>query len=159
MNDGIVPGPWLRVTALAAGAAATAAVVSGATGGGVPHRLLAALAAPPLAALLCAALLAHRQLLVPALAASGAVALAAALPARGLHAGFAAAALAAVALVCSRTLGGERPARASWRDYVTLTKPRIMTLLLLTGACGMVVGERGQAARPRRQRGVRVIER
>ena len=33
--------------------------------------------------------------------------------------------------------------RAGVRDYVTLTKPRIMTLLLLTGACGMVVGARG----------------
>jgi protoheme IX farnesyltransferase len=33
--------------------------------------------------------------------------------------------------------------RASWRDYATLTKPRIMTLLLLTGFCGMVVGARG----------------
>jgi protoheme IX farnesyltransferase len=32
---------------------------------------------------------------------------------------------------------------APWRDYVTLTKPRIMSLLLLTGACGMVVGAGG----------------
>jgi protoheme IX farnesyltransferase len=31
----------------------------------------------------------------------------------------------------------------SWRDYVTLTKPRIMSLLLLTGACGMVGGAHG----------------
>jgi heme o synthase len=139
----LAPGPWLRATAVAAGAAAAAAVVSGATGAGAPHRVLAALAAPPLAALLCAALLAHRQLLVPALAATGAVALTATLPARGLHAGFAAAALAAVALVCSRTLAGERPARAPWRDYVTLTKPRIMTLLLLTGFCGLVAGAHG----------------
>ena len=36
--------------------------------------------------------------------------------------------------------------RASVRDYVTLTKPRIMTLLLLTGAAGMVVGARGLPA-------------
>ena len=33
--------------------------------------------------------------------------------------------------------------RASWRDYVTLTKPRIMALLLLTGAAGMVAGAQG----------------
>ena len=33
--------------------------------------------------------------------------------------------------------------RESIRDYVTLTKPRIMTLLLLTGFCGMVVGAGG----------------
>ena len=29
------------------------------------------------------------------------------------------------------------------RDYVTLTKPRIMSLLLITGACGMFVGAQG----------------
>jgi len=33
--------------------------------------------------------------------------------------------------------------RGSARDYLTLTKPRIMTLLLLTGLCGMLVGARG----------------
>jgi protoheme IX farnesyltransferase len=38
---------------------------------------------------------------------------------------------------------GEPVASASWRDYVTLTKPRIMTLLLLTGAAGMFVGAEG----------------
>ena len=32
---------------------------------------------------------------------------------------------------------------ASLRDYLTLTKPRIMTLLLLTGAAGMFVGAQG----------------
>jgi len=32
---------------------------------------------------------------------------------------------------------------ASWRDYVALTKPRIMTLLLLTGAAGMFAGAGG----------------
>lgn len=36
------------------------------------------------------------------------------------------------------------PARlAQWRDYLTLTKPRIMSLLLLTGLCGMFVGAHG----------------
>ncbi len=33
--------------------------------------------------------------------------------------------------------------RASWRDYLTLTKPRIMVLLLITGAGGLVVGAGG----------------
>ncbi len=32
---------------------------------------------------------------------------------------------------------------ASWRDYVTLTKPRIMSLLLITGLCAMFVGAGG----------------
>jgi len=30
-----------------------------------------------------------------------------------------------------------------WRDYITLTKPRIMSLLLITGAAGMFVGAEG----------------
>ena len=38
----------------------------------------------------------------------------------------------------------ERPTPlAATRDYLTLTKPRIMTLLLLTGAAGMFVGAQG----------------
>jgi heme o synthase len=32
----------------------------------------------------------------------------------------------------------------SWRDYVTLTKPRIMSLLLVTGACAMIAGAHGR---------------
>jgi protoheme IX farnesyltransferase len=37
------------------------------------------------------------------------------------------------------------PARRSarWRDYVTLTKPRIMSLLVLTAVCAMVAAARG----------------
>ena len=38
---------------------------------------------------------------------------------------------------------GERVPWGSWRDYVTLTKPRIMSLLLITGFCGMIAGARG----------------
>src|SRR2546430_3369679 len=38
---------------------------------------------------------------------------------------------------------GERVDAAPWRDYLTLSKPRIMSLLLLTGACGMIVGAEG----------------
>ncbi|MBA2358707.1 MAG: protoheme IX farnesyltransferase, partial [Actinobacteria bacterium] len=38
---------------------------------------------------------------------------------------------------------GDRPPAGALRDYVILTKPRIMTLLLLTGACGMFVGAGG----------------
>jgi heme o synthase len=35
------------------------------------------------------------------------------------------------------------PGLVPWRDYVALTKPRIMSLLLVTGFCGMIVGARG----------------
>ncbi len=31
----------------------------------------------------------------------------------------------------------------SWRDYITLTKPRIMSLLVLTAACAMIAGAGG----------------
>jgi heme o synthase len=41
------------------------------------------------------------------------------------------------------TLERGRTGSVAWRDYVTLTKPRIMSLLLLTGFCGMVAGARG----------------
>ncbi len=37
-------------------------------------------------------------------------------------------------------------ATASWRDYVTLTKPRIMSLLVLTSVCAMVAAAAGAPA-------------
>jgi len=46
-------------------------------------------------------------------------------------------------LTAAATLRGAPPPLASARDYLTLTKPRIMTLLLLTGAAGMFVGAQG----------------
>src|SRR5205085_5255020 len=55
----------------------------------------------------------------------------------------AAAAFAATLVAAAMTFRGERVPGGPARDYVTLTKPRIMTLLLLTGGCGMVVGARG----------------
>ena len=55
-------------------------------------------------------------------------------------------------------VSGARPllapaARATIGDYVTLTKPRIMSLLVLTAVCAMVAGARrgtgpGRPARP-----------
>jgi protoheme IX farnesyltransferase len=41
------------------------------------------------------------------------------------------------------TLRRARSVRIAWGDYVTLTKPRIMSLLLVTGFCAMVAGTRG----------------
>ena len=140
---GPAPGPWLRLTALAAAAGTLLAVVSGASHLGTTHRLLAALVAPPLAALVSAAWLSHRRLVPGALAGSALVAAAAALPGRGVHAGFAAAALAALAVVAVQAFRGERLPWGTWRDYVTLTKPRIMSLLLVTGFAGMIAGARG----------------
>ena len=139
----LTPGPWLRLTALAAAAACGAAVVSGALQLGAAHRGLAALALPPLVALVAAAWVAHRRLLVPALAALVAFLAAALVTPRPAHLVLAGLSLAAALVAAAWTFRGEPVASASWRDYVTLTKPRIMTLLLLTGAAGMFVGARG----------------
>jgi protoheme IX farnesyltransferase len=140
---GVAPGPWLRLTALVASAGTVLAVVSGASHLGTTHQLLAALVAPPLAALLVGAWLAHRKLVPGVLAASAFFTAAAALPGRGVHAVLAAGALAALLVVSAQSLRGEHVPWGSWRDYVSLTKPRIMTLLLITGFCGMIVGARG----------------
>jgi protoheme IX farnesyltransferase len=139
----VAPGPWLRLTALLAAAGTLLAVVSGAARLGTAHELLAALVAPPLAALVVSAWTAHRPLVPGALAASALFAAAAALPGNDAHAGFAAAALAALVLVAVQSFRGERVPWGTWRDYLTLTKPRIMSLLLVTGFCGMIAGARG----------------
>jgi heme o synthase len=131
----------MRLTGLAAAAATLLAVVSGATG--FEHRLLAALALPPLVALVLAGHLARPRLFVPSLVALALFGAAAVVPGEPLHATLAALAFAGALVAAAQTSRGERVAAGSWRDYATLTKPRIMTLLLLTGACGMVVGARG----------------
>jgi heme o synthase len=138
-----VPGPWLRLTALAGAAGTLLAVVSGASGLGAAHRLLAALALPPLAALVVAAWIAHRSLLPASLTAFVLFGVAALLTTEVLHVAAASAAFAAALVATAATLRGRPTPRAALRDYVTLTKPRIMSLLLLTGLCGMVVGARG----------------
>jgi protoheme IX farnesyltransferase len=150
--SGRPPGPWLRLTALAASAAALLAVVSGAAQLGTAHRVLAALAGPPLAALLVAAWLSHRRLLRPVLATCVAFAAAGAAiqASRDLHLALASIALASALVTTALTFRpsdtsslGVRGLREQWRDYLALTKPEIMSLLLLTGFCGMIVGARG----------------
>ena len=140
---GVAAGPWLRLTALAASAGTLLAVISGASHLGTTHQLLAALVVPPLAALIVAAWLAHRELVPGVLAAAALFTAAAALPGRGVHATLAAFTLAALLVVTAQSLRGERVPWGAWRDYVALTKPRIMSLLLITGFCGMIVGARG----------------
>jgi protoheme IX farnesyltransferase len=139
----VAPGPWLRLTALLASAGTVLAVASGASHLGATHRLLAALVAPPLAALLVSAWLAHRDLVPAVLAAASLFAAAAAWPGRNAHALLAALSLAALLVVTAQSLRGEHVPWGTWRDYVTLTKPRIMSLLLITGFCGMIAGARG----------------
>jgi len=141
------PGPWLRLTAVFAGLATLLAVVSGAASLGAAHRVLAALALPPLLALVVAAVLVHRRLLVPSVSALVLFGIAALVTAPALHLALAAVAFAATLILAASTYRGEPAPRASWRDYVTLTKPRIMSLLLITGLCAMFVGAQG-APRP-----------
>jgi protoheme IX farnesyltransferase len=137
------PGPWLRLTAVFAGFSTLLAVVSGAASLGAAHRVLAALALPPLLALLIAAVLVHRRLLVPAVGALVLFGIAALVTAPAPHLALAAVAFAATLVLAVATYRGEPAPHASWRDYVTLTKPRIMSLLLITGLCAMFVGAQG----------------
>jgi protoheme IX farnesyltransferase len=137
------PGAWLRLTALVASAGTLLAVVSGAAHLGTAHRLLAALVAPPLVALLVCAWIAHRRLVPAVLVSGGLFTAAALLPGRDVHAGLAALAFAASLVVTAQAFRGAPVPRASWREYLTLTKPRVMSLLLVTGFCGMIVGARG----------------
>jgi protoheme IX farnesyltransferase len=143
MRTELAPGPWLRLTALVAAGGTLLAVISGAEGLGTAHRLLAALVAPPLAALIVSAWYAHRRLVPATLAAAALFAGAAAVPSDHAHSGLAAFALAALVIVVAESFRGQPVPWGSWRDYVALTKPRIMSLLLITGFCGMIAGARG----------------
>jgi protoheme IX farnesyltransferase len=154
LDSGVRPGPWLRLTAAGASAATALVVASGALHLGGAHRALALVALAPMAAMALAARFAHPHLrrpwmialglLLVEIALGGAVAVVSPSPAlHWLHVGVAALALAAAVAGTAATLRGDPAAAAPWRDYVTLTKPRVMSLLLWTGACGMFVGERG----------------
>jgi protoheme IX farnesyltransferase len=140
------PGVPLRLTAIAAAGAALLAVVSGTLGAGTPHRVLAALALPPLLAVGAAALVAHRRLVAPSGVSLALLSGAALVTSRAAHVGLAALALAGAVVLAAATCRGARVERGALRDYITLTKPRIMSLLLVTGACGMFVGARGALA-------------
>jgi heme o synthase len=135
-------GPWLRLCGVGASAAVGLVVASGELG--ITHRVLVAVALPLLAALVLGAWFAHRAVFGVALAAL--VLFLAAIASwwlRPLHLALAAVAFAATVLTTARLYRGARPAPVAWRDYVSLTKPRIMSLLLLTGAAGMFVGAQG----------------
>ncbi|MFL5955685.1 MAG: heme o synthase [Gaiellaceae bacterium] len=138
-------GAWARLTALLAVGGTALAVVSGAAGWGTAHRVLAAVALPPLAALAATAWVSARRLLPTALAALALFGLAALLTAPGVHLAVAALAFATTVALGVQVFRGHA-VQGPWRDYVTLTKPRIMSLLLLTGAAGVFVGARGVPA-------------
>jgi len=139
-------GVWARATAVAAVAGTALAVVSGAAGWATAHRLLAALALPPLVALVVLAWTSVRPLLPAAVAALALFGLAALVTGPRLHLAAAAAAFAATCLLCMQVFRSWIGAGGAVRDYVTLTKPRVMSLLLLTGGAGAFVGAGGLPA-------------
>jgi protoheme IX farnesyltransferase len=101
--------------------------------------VLAAIALPPIAALVAASWVSARRFLAPSAVALVLFGLAALLTGRVVHLVFASLALAACAWTAAFTFRSS-VAPGPWRDYVTLTKPRIMSLLLLTGGAGFFVG-------------------
>jgi protoheme IX farnesyltransferase len=130
-----------RLLALGAVGGTGLAVVSGAAGWGTAHRVLAAVALPPLVALV----LSSRNLRPPALVAWGFFGVAAIMTGRDVHLAFAGLAFGATVFVAALAFRGHVE-NGPARDYVTLTKPRIMSLLLLTGGAGAFVGAGGTPA-------------
>src|SRR5579884_2092598 len=138
------PGVWTRLMALGAVHGTALAVVSGAAGWEPAHRLLAALALPWLVGLATVAWLSARRLLPATAAAAMAFGLAAAVTGRDAHLALATLAFASTALAAAQAFrGGTRAGAGALRDYVTLTKPRVMSLLLLTGGAAVFVGAGG----------------
>ncbi len=150
----ILPGTILRLTAIAGAVAVGLVVVSAVLELGTTHWGIALVALPLLVANVALGRLAYPALLRSSLAALAALLVAIALGgivawsgdatwAVALHVGGAAVALGLGLVVVLRALRGDAPPLAAPRDYLTLTKPRIMTLLLVTGAAGMFVGAQG----------------
>jgi heme o synthase len=138
-------GNWARLTALTAVAGTALAVISGAAGWDTAHRLLAAVALPPLAALAATAWVSARRLLPAALLSLVLFGLAALLTGSVIHLATASLAFASTVYVAALTFRGHVE-QGPLRDYLTLTKPRIMSLLLLTGGAGAFVGAGGAPA-------------
>jgi protoheme IX farnesyltransferase len=150
----VAPGVLYRVSALAGAAAVGLVVVSAALELGTAHWGVALVALPLLVANLVLARIAYPSTTLLAAGALVALFVAIALGgvvawsgdarwAVGLHVGAAAVALGVSLVVLVRSCRGGSPPLASAHDYLTLTKPRIMTLLLITGAAGMFVGAQG----------------
>ena len=154
-------GPWLRLIALAAAAGVALVVVTGDWAFGhdvAAHATFALLAGVTLAARFAhpnrPSLFAAAASALAAFALAGLSALAGAPAVLHLALGAVSLAAASVLAVISFRRSGEPVASpstslllgsgpAAWRDYVTLTKPRIMVLLLLTAAGGVFLGAGG----------------
>jgi protoheme IX farnesyltransferase len=153
-SEPAVTGPLLRlsatIAAVATGLVVTRAVLElgtaywGVVGVALPFLVadvvIARLSYPALVGRMLTALV----LLLVAVALGGVVAWSgSARWAVAVHVAAAAVALGAALVALAGALRGRPAPFASAHDYLTLTKPRIMTLLLLTGAAGMFVGAQG----------------
>jgi heme o synthase len=150
----VTPGAAFRLSAAASVVAVALVVVSATLELGTAHWGLALVALPFLVADVVLARLAYPGLarrsvaalavFLAAIALGGVVAWTGdATWAVALHVGAATLALGCALVVLVGAARGAPAPLASLRDYLTLTKPRIMTLLLLTGAGGMFVGAQG----------------
>jgi heme o synthase len=153
-TEGIAPGPFLRGTILAAAIATGVVVASASLDSGRSHWAAALVALPLLVAAVIIAWIAYPRLIAATATALG---LMLAAIAKGglialvddatwtvvLHVTAAGASLAASLVALVLSFRGEAVPLGPWRDYITLTKPRIMSLLLITGAAGMFVGAEG----------------
>ena len=150
----LAPGPLLRLTIAAAAIATAVVVVSATLDSGRGHWAAALVALPLLVAAAVVARIAYPRLFVATAAALGLMLVAVATGglvaladdgqwAVAVHVAAAGTSLAASLLALVLSFRGEPVPFGPWRDYVTLTKPRIMSLLLLTGAAGMFVGAGG----------------
>ena len=150
----VAPGVLFRISAIASALGVGLVVVSAALELGATHWVTALVALPFLVANVLLARLAYpsskRRTILALVAFLVAIALGGVVAwsgdatwAAALHVGAAAVALGVALVVVAGVLRGEATPLASARDYLTLTKPRIMTLLLLTGAAGMFVGAQG----------------
>jgi protoheme IX farnesyltransferase len=148
------PGAFFRLSAAAGAVAVGLVVASAVLELQTTHWGITAVALPLLLANALAAYFAYPALFTRALSALAAFVLAIALGgvvarsgdaswAVALHVGAAGVALGLGLLVLLGSLRGTPVPLASARDYLTLTKPSIMVLLVLTGAAGMFVGAQG----------------
>jgi heme o synthase len=148
------PGVFMRTAAVGGAAATGVGVASAAVQLGTAHWGLAAVALALLGGNALVSRLAYPALLVRTTLAFALLLVAIALGGAGasggsaewavaLHVGAAAAAFGAALVAAAAAFRGTSAPLASARDYLTLTKPRIMSLLLVTGAGGMFVGYQG----------------
>ena len=153
-TEGVAPGPFLRGTIVTAAVATGVVVASATIDSGRGHWAAALVALPLLVAAVIIARIAYPRLLaatatalglmLAAIASGGLIALVDdATWTVALHVAAAGASLAASLVALVLSFRGDSVPLGPWRDYITLTKPRIMSLLLITGAAGMFVGAEG----------------